>query len=82
MVGFALETNDEQQNACEKLRKKNLDFIVLNSLNDNGAGFRYDTNKISIIDQTSKTDYPLKPKTEVAADIIDHLVEVFRAQNM
>ena len=82
LVGFALETNDEQQNACEKLRKKNLDFIVLNSLNDNGAGFRYDTNKISIIDQTSKTDYPLKPKTEVAADIIDHLVEVFRAQNM
>ena len=82
LVGFALETNDEQQNACEKLKKKNLDFIVLNSLNDNGAGFRYDTNKISIIDQTSKTDYPLKPKTEVAADIIDHLVEVFRAQNM
>ena len=82
LVGFALETNDEQRNACEKLKKKNLDFIVLNSLNDTGAGFRYDTNKISIIDQNARTDYPLKPKTEVAADIIDHLAKVFRTQNM
>lgn len=77
LVGFALETNDEQHNAEEKLSRKNLDFIVLNSLNDKGAGFRYDTNKISIIDQEGKTDYPLKSKAEVAADIVDHLVEVF-----
>ena len=50
LVGFALETNDEQHNAEDKLQRKNLDFIVLNSLNDKGAGFQYDTNKISIID--------------------------------
>lgn len=76
LVGFALETNDEQHNAVDKLNRKNLDFIVLNSLNDKGAGFRYDTNKISIIDREGKTDYPLKPKTEVAADIVNRLVEV------
>ena len=76
LVGFALETNDEQHNAEDKLRRKNLDFIVLNSLNDKGAGFRYDTNKISIIDRESKTDFPLKSKAEVAADIVDCLVEV------
>lgn len=76
LVGFALETNDEQHNAEDKLERKNLDFIVLNSLNDEGAGFRCDTNKISIIDRNGKKDYPLKSKAEVAADIIDHLVEV------
>ena len=78
LVGFALETNDERQNAEDKLNRKNLDFIVLNSLNDKGAGFRYDTNKISIIDRQGNTDYPLKPKTEVAQDIIDRLVEELR----
>ena len=76
LVGVALETNDEQHNAEDKLRRKNLDFIVLNSLNDKGAGFRCDTNKISIIDRESKTDFPLKSKAEVAADIVDCLVEV------
>ena len=78
LVGFALETNDEQHNAEDKLNRKNLDFIVLNSLNDKGAGFRYDTNKISIIDREGRTDYPLKSKAEVAADIVDHLVEVLK----
>lgn len=74
LVGFALETNDEQTNAAEKLRKKNLDFIVLNSLNDEGAGFQHDTNKISIITPDNKvTEYPLKSKAEVAKDIIDRL---------
>ncbi len=73
MVGFALETTDERQNAEGKLRRKNLDFIVLNSLNDKGAGFRCDTNKISIIDALGSTDYPVKPKSEVAHDIIDRL---------
>lgn len=76
LVGFALETNNEQLNAEDKLNRKNLDFIVLNSLNDEGAGFRYDANKISIIDREGKTDYPLKPKAEVAADIVDKLVKV------
>lgn len=74
LVGFALETNDEQQNAEGKLHRKNLDFIVLNSLNDAGAGFRHDTNKITIIDRQGKTEYPLKPKTEVASDIVEFLI--------
>lgn len=78
LVGFALETNDEQHNAEDKLQRKNLDFIVLNSLNDEGAGFRYDTNKISIIDSESKMDFPLKKKSEVAADIVDRLVKVLK----
>ena len=75
MVGFALETNDEQQNAQGKLERKNFDFIVLNSLNDKGAGFRVDTNKITIIDKEGATPYPLKNKAEVAKDIIDRLVK-------
>lgn len=79
LVGFALETNNEQYNAEDKLKRKNLDFIVLNSLNDKGAGFRCDTNKISIIERSGKKDYPLKSKAEVAADIIDHLVEVMNS---
>ena len=80
LVGFALETNDEQHNAEDKLRRKNLDFIVLNSLNDKGAGFRYDTNKISIIDQKNKIDFPLKSKAEVAVDIVDHLAETLKSK--
>ena len=78
MVGFALETNDEQQNAQGKLERKNFDFIVLNSLNDKGAGFRVDTNKITIIDKEGATPYPLKSKTDVASDIIDRLVECLK----
>lgn len=77
LVGFALETNDEVSYAQDKLKRKNFDFIVLNSLNDKGAGFRCDTNKIAIIDRDGITAYPLKPKTEVATDIIDKLVTLF-----
>lgn len=77
MVGFALETTDEKSNARRKLQKKNLDFIVLNSLNDPGAGFSHDTNKITIISADKETEYPLKPKSEVAKDIIDRLCEEF-----
>lgn len=77
LVGFALETNDETANAQAKLVKKNFDFIVLNSLNDKGAGFRIDTNKISIITAGGKTDYPLKSKKEVARDIVNQLVSQF-----
>ena len=76
LVGFALETTDELLNAKSKLLRKNLDFIVLNSLNDAGAGFRYDTNKISIIDCEGKVDHPLKSKTEVAVDIVNRLQEL------
>ena len=76
MVGFALETNDEIEHAKAKLARKNLDFIVLNSLNDNGAGFRHDTNKISIIDKENVIEFPLKNKKEVATDIINRLAEI------
>lgn len=77
LVGFALETDRELEHAREKLERKNLDFIVLNSLNDKGAGFRTDTNKITIIDRQNVTPYPLKSKKEVADDIIDRLVSLF-----
>lgn len=75
LIGFALETNDEETHAREKLTRKNFDFIVLNSLQDKGAGFQYDTNKITIIDRSEATPYPLKSKTEVARDIVDRLVK-------
>ncbi|GAA4441878.1 hypothetical protein GCM10023188_40940 [Pontibacter saemangeumensis] len=70
-VGFALETHDESTNAREKLRKKNLDMIVLNSLNDPGAGFSHDTNKVTILEQEATTAFELKQKSEVAQDIIN-----------
>ena len=73
LAGFALETNDENAIAQAKLQKKNFDFIVLNSLNDKGAGFRVDTNKITIIKPDEMKEYPLKPKAEVAGDIVDEL---------
>lgn len=74
-VGFALETDHEAAHATEKLRKKNLDFIVLNSLRHVGAGFRYDTNKVSILTSDGRTDYPLKLKSEVAKDIVQVICE-------
>lgn len=77
LVGFALESNDELKHAQDKMARKNLDFIVLNSLNDKGAGFRCDTNKITIVEPQGATPYPLKNKQEVAADIIDKLVSLF-----
>ena len=79
LVGFALETNDEKNNAQLKLKKKNLDFIVLNSLNDEGAGFRCDTNKITIISVDDEKDFPLKSKAEVAKDIVDELENHIKA---
>lgn len=78
LVGFALETNNELANARHKLEKKNFDFIVLNSLQDAGAGFQCDTNKITIVDKEKATPYPLKTKTEVAGDIIDHLANLLQ----
>ena len=75
-VGFALETHDEQQNALKKIASKNFDLIVLNSLQDNGAGFGHDTNKVSIIDKANNiARFELKSKTEVAKDIINAIVE-------
>ena len=74
LVGFALETNNEEANAQKKLQKKNLDFIVLNSLQNRGTCFQSDENQISIIAQDGRRDYAKKSKKEVAVDIIDELV--------
>lgn len=72
IIGFALETEKELDYAMDKLQRKNMDFIILNSLNDSGAGFAHDTNKISVIDKNKNiTHYPLKSKDEVAQDILD-----------
>jgi len=79
LVGFALETNNEEENAIKKLEKKNLDFIVLNSLRDDGAGFKNDSNKITIIDRKlNKEIFDLKPKTEVATDICKKVLDLIR----
>ena len=75
LVGFALETENEEQNARSKMERKNLDFIVLNSLNDTGAGFRTETNKIKILFRDGeKTEFSLKSKKEVAADILNEVL--------
>lgn len=77
LVGFALETNDEEQHALEKMKRKNLDFIVLNSLKDKGACFGYDTNKITILKVSGeKIEYELKPKREVALDILREIEKI------
>ena len=73
LIGFALETNDEDNNAHKKLKKKNLDFIVLNSLRNEGTCFRSDENQVKIISATGEKLYEKKPKSQVAADIIDEL---------
>ncbi|MDE6197483.1 MAG: phosphopantothenoylcysteine decarboxylase, partial [Muribaculaceae bacterium] len=71
LVGFALETDNGPANAREKLARKNLDMIVLNTLADKGAGFGVDTNKVTVITADSETTFPLKSKAEVASDILD-----------
>jgi len=79
LVGFALETNNEVANATEKLQRKNLDFIVLNSLNDIGAGFKKHTNKVTIIDSALQQKvYELKVKEEVAKDICNKIIELIQ----
>ena len=79
MVGFALETNDEEVNAKKKLEKKNLDFIVLNSLQNKGTCFQSDENQISIISKEGQRDYEKKSKQEVAKDIVEELERVIKA---
>ena len=77
LVGFALETDNEFSNAQDKLRRKNLDMIVLNSLRNEGAGFAVDTNQVEIIFKDGGTKaYPLKSKSEVASDIVDNIVKL------
>jgi len=76
LVGFALETNNELENAKGKLKKKNLDLIVLNSLNDKGAGFKSQTNKVTIIDNKNNiTAYELKSKADVAKDLLNEIIK-------
>ncbi|MGZ5285073.1 MAG: phosphopantothenoylcysteine decarboxylase domain-containing protein, partial [Kaistella sp.] len=75
LVGFALETQNEDENALGKLQKKNLDMIVLNSLRDEGAGFKSDTNKIKIFTKTDRKEFTLKSKNEVAKDILNMVEE-------
>ncbi|MGZ4118417.1 MAG: phosphopantothenoylcysteine decarboxylase domain-containing protein, partial [Bacteroidia bacterium] len=77
LVGFALETENETANAKAKIKKKNLDLIILNSLNDKGAGFKGDTNKIAIIDKYNKiVNFELKSKAEVAKDIVKAILKL------
>jgi phosphopantothenoylcysteine decarboxylase/phosphopantothenate--cysteine ligase len=77
IIGFALETHDEMQNAQKKLHSKNLDMIVLNSLQDAGAGFGTDTNKVSLLFSNGATkNLPLMSKEEVADKIIDNILEI------
>ena len=79
IVGFALETEEEEANAMKKLQAKNFDLIVLNSLNDEGAGFGHDTNKVTIMDGKKKATFELKSKKEVAADIVQAIIEKINA---
>ena len=78
LVGFALETDNELRNAQDKMERKRLDLIVLNSLRDKGAGFREDTNKVTLIDRHGQAAFGLKPKREVAEDIVEHIVRLMR----
>ncbi len=80
-VGFALETNNEIQNAQGKLERKNFDLIVLNSLQDAGAGFGHDTNKITLIDKKGIFPFELKSKTELAAELVSILAEKWKEKN-
>ncbi len=80
LVGFALETNDEERNAKDKLQRKKLDFIVMNSTRNKGTTFGCDDNQVTIISNTTEKEFPKKPKTEVARDIIDELEIPFREQ--
>lgn len=77
LIGFALETNDEVTNAKKKLKKKNLDFIVLNSTRNEGTTFRSDYNKISIISENGKIDFDKKPKADVAKDIVNEMEKLW-----
>lgn len=80
IVGFALETDHEVENAAKKLQEKGLDMIVLNSMNDSGAGFKHDTNKITILDKfNNHTNFELKPKTAVAQDIVNYIINHLNA---
>jgi phosphopantothenoylcysteine decarboxylase/phosphopantothenate--cysteine ligase len=80
LIGFALETQNEIEHAQGKLKRKNLDAIILNSLSDNGAGFKHDSNKISIFDRYNNSQhFELKDKKEVAKDILNYIEKLINA---
>jgi phosphopantothenoylcysteine decarboxylase / phosphopantothenate---cysteine ligase len=80
LAGFALETHNEIANAKAKLERKNLDLIIMNSMRDKGAGFGYDTNRITIIDRNNNIDkFELKSKEETARDILDKIVAILKS---
>jgi phosphopantothenoylcysteine decarboxylase/phosphopantothenate--cysteine ligase len=80
LAGFALETHNEIANAIAKLQRKNLDIIIMNSMQDKGAGFGYDTNRITIIDRNNNIDkFELKSKEEAARDILDKIVSMLKS---
>lgn len=82
LVGFALETDNEESNAGDKLKKKNLDFIVLNSMQHEGAGFQHNTNRITIMDKSGNmVKFDLKLKTEVAKDIVGYIEKIRNEEN-
>ena len=82
LIGFALETNNEKEYALKKLSSKNADMIILNSLNDSGAGFGYDTNKITIFDKKgNEYSFDTKTKQEVAADIVNTIIQYNNENN-
>lgn len=81
LVGFALETQDALANARKKLVAKNLDFVVLNTLEDEGAGFGHDTNKVTLVDAQQEIAFPLKSKPQVAQDILNRVVELIQSAN-
>jgi phosphopantothenoylcysteine decarboxylase/phosphopantothenate--cysteine ligase len=77
LVGFALETDKEEEHARSKLKKKNLDLIVLNSMQDEGAGFGTDTNRVTMIDRSGTSErFELKPKNQVAADLVQRVIKM------
>ena len=78
LVGFAMETENEQANAEGKLKRKNFDFIVLNSLRKEGAGFRGDTNVVTLIDECGREELPLMQKSEVAMHIVDKMEKMLK----
>jgi phosphopantothenoylcysteine decarboxylase/phosphopantothenate--cysteine ligase len=81
LVGFALETNNEIEHSREKLKSKNADLIVLNSLAETGAGFGHDTNKVTILERNGgEYEFPLKTKNEVAKDIVDTIIRLYYAK--
>ena len=83
LFGFALETDNELENAKDKLKRKNLDMIVLNSINDKDSGFGFDTNKITIIDKKNNIlNFDLKDKTEVAKDIVRRIIKLSNEKNI